>query len=114
MTERELRRWIQQGSEGFRALNPHLAHPSGTQEPKRVVGKSLEKTRSRQGVGTRYRLRHVGITFHNASGKRYDPDNRGYVGKVAVDALVNLGFCDDDAEIETSVEQRLDDSDPHV
>lgn len=58
-------------------------------------------------MGAQYRLCRVEIEFYAAHGKELDEDNRRYIAKPILDALVNLGFARNDKDITSETTQRL-------
>lgn len=90
-------------------MNEHTPNrtrnPRSTQKPKRVAGQKVCQTQRNKKVGEAYRLRRVDMVFEARHGHRLDPDNAFYCAKPVVDALVNLGFIDNDKDLQILVRQ---------
>lgn len=61
-------------------------------------------------MGTQYRLCRVEIEFYAHHGQQLDEDNRRFIAKPILDALVNLGFARNDKDITSETTQRMDEN----
>lgn len=109
MNPNKLKRLFPHASKDFERLNSNMAEDKG------MSGESEQMDRERTSealggkeMGAQYRLRHVDIVFFASHGKRLDEDNRRYISKPILDALVNLGFAGDDKDITSETTQRMD------
>lgn len=109
-----LQQLLQGGSESFRRLNTDLVRSICTSQSKSVAGERVEETRPRPCLDAGYFLCHVDITFCAEHGQLLDKDNRNYVGKPILDAIVDLGLAPEDSKIETHVDQRVDSAPPSL
>lgn len=56
-------------------------------------------------MGKEYYLKHVDVQFMAQHGKRLDEDNRRYIIKPILDAIVNLSIARSDKDITSEVTQ---------
>lgn len=108
MTPNEIKRRFKNASASFTRLNSGTDDSGMPGKPEPVDWQKLRETLGSEAVGIQYRLCHVEVEFHAAHGKRLDEDNRRYVVKPILDALVALGFAGDDKDITTETTQRND------
>lgn len=81
------------------------------EKPKQVDQSPNGEALGGEAVGAQYCLRRVEIDFFANHGKELDQDNRRFIAKPILDALVNIGFASDDKNISSETTQRMDKTD---
>ncbi|MDD4989651.1 MAG: hypothetical protein PHV42_04475 [Candidatus Pacebacteria bacterium] len=77
-------------------------------KPEPVDEARTEEAQGSKAVGAQYRLRRVEIAFFANHGRKLDEDNRRFVAKPILDALVNLNYDKSDENITSETTQRMD------
>lgn len=109
MTEREFRRKYPHATESTIKRNQHLFEaPRSSYESESLDKRQMEKASDKGELAKRYRVKHVGVVFKANHGIELDEDNRRFIVKPLLDALVSMGLAESDKEIKTDVHQRLD------
>lgn len=104
VNERRISRLFPRASKSFIKLNSDRVDDPGMPDLAQSLDrKEVCKTQRGKAVDEKYSLKHVAIEFFSNHGRRMDKDNCAYVAKPILDALVNLGFADDDKEIDSEV-----------
>lgn len=117
MTPNEIKRRYPHASSAFIRANTDHADTGSSgmpSKPEPVDWQKLREACGSEAVGIQYSLCHVEVEFHAAHGKRLDEDNRRYIVKPILDALVNLGFASDDKNITSETTQRMDKTDINI
>lgn len=118
MNERRLSRLFPNGSKSFIKLNRDPVDDSRMScQPESMDKQEMGENKRNQTKREEYSLKHVNIEFFAEHGKVMDSDNREYIAKTYIDALVQLGFSQDDKEVHSSVKQatkRMDKDNNHI
>lgn len=91
----------------LRANQDNPDDPGSSKESEQVDQTRFSETCGSEEMGAQYRLCRVEIEFYTKHAVKLDEDNRRYVAKPILDALVNLGFASDDKDITTETTQRV-------
>lgn len=113
MNPNKLKRLFPHASSTFRKLNTdNPTDPRMSSEPEQVDRKEVCETQRGKEMGKKYHLRHVEIEFFAGHGRVLDQDNRRYIAKPILDAIVNIGIEKDDKDITSDVTQGMDKANP--
>jgi hypothetical protein len=109
MNENKLRRLFPHATESFIERNKDRDNDTGSSDQSKPLDRQeVCKTQRGEKMVSKYRLSHCEVEFFAGHGKRMDEDNRRYVIKPILDAIVSLGLAHDDADITSEVTQRMD------
>jgi hypothetical protein len=113
MTPNELKRHFPNATKSFIDKN---STPSSreSKESEQVDKQRTGEACGSEKMGAQYSLRHCEVEFYASHGKVLDQDNRRYIPKVILDALVHLGFACDDKDITSETTQRMDKADINI
>jgi hypothetical protein len=107
MNRNQLKRLFPNASKStIAANNDQPRDPGVPSEPKQVDQERVGEAQRSEAMGAQYRLRHCTVDFYAGHGKQLDEDNRKFMVKPILDALVKLGFASDDKDITTETTQR--------
>lgn len=115
MNPNKLRRLFPNAPESFIKRNSDKVINTGMpcqSEP--MDRKEVCETYGSEEMGKTHSLRSCRIEFFAQHGHKLDRDNKDYVQKVILDALVNLGFERNDENIKGKVHQRMDGNNPYL
>lgn len=105
LTPNQFRRLFPYASKSTLICNNATESNGMPSESEQVDRERLGEAFGSEEVGTQYRLCRVEINFIARHGKTLDEDNRRYIAKPILDALVNLGFASDDKDITSETTQ---------
>ena len=105
----KLSRLFPHASNAFKRLNSDNNNAAGgPNKSEQLARKQLEKSLDKKTMEECYKLTFVDMVFHADHGIELDEDNRRFIVKPLLDAIVSMGIAKSDKEIKTNVLQRLD------
>lgn len=111
MNENKLRRLFPRATESFIKANCDRVDDTGSPEKSERVDRKETGTMEGEAILEKtYRLRAIEAEFHANHRQRLDNDNREFLAKIFQDVLVNLNFERDDKEMQSKINQRMDEN----
>ena len=115
MNENKLRRLFPNAPESFIQRNKdHDFNSRSTSKPEQLARKQLEKKMDQATLEKHFKLSFVDVVFHADHGIELDEDNRRFIVKPLLDAIVSMGIAKSDKEIKSDVLQRMDGDHPNI
>lgn len=109
MNPNKIKRLFKYASPTFIKLNSDNANDTGVScESEQMDREWISETSRGEEVREVDRKCFVSVEFFAGHGQKLDEDNRRYIAKPILDALVNLGFSKSDKLFKSEVTQRMD------
>jgi hypothetical protein len=115
VNERKLKRIFPHASKDFIKRNTDNPIDSGSSDiPELLDRKQMGQIKRETTLEEKYMLRRVEVEFFANHGQELDEDNRRFIIKPILDAIVSLGISKTDKEIKSEVTQRFNESDINI